>query len=158
MQSLVSLLATAVFGAVALIALQELWQRYKARPGSERTWFIVGDWVGSWWLGDDESQPLYVREHDISITSADNAQIRGTAKDSKGTYLLEGNASEHGIVSMFYAYRDLPLNGVVILKPSPTADEYAGHWLGYLQEGTIGGGKVIWQKLKVMRRSLVLCT
>jgi hypothetical protein len=137
----------AVVGAVAHIGGQELWQVYRTRRyRGERSRSILGDWSGTWWLGNDEGAAPYVPADSIRILQASNRQIRGEGRDEKGTYRIDGHVSEHGIVSMFYGYRKMSLNGVAILQPSPRGDEYTGWWHGYIKEGRIDGGVVRWRR------------
>ena len=136
----------ALVGAVSYIALQELWQRHTSRHGIAQMRSLVGDWSGTWWIGDDEMAGPYVPADNIRITVANNGRVRGEGRDEKGAYSIEGNLSEHGIASMFYGYRRLPLNGVMILRPSPEAEKYSGYWHGYTREGQIVGGIVQWTR------------
>jgi hypothetical protein len=144
----VFVLIGAVVGTIAHIGGQELWQAYKARRlGADRSRSIVGEWSGTWWLGNDESEPPYVLADNINITSASNREVHGEGHGEKGTYVIDGHVSEHGIVSMFYGYRKMSLNGVCILQPSPQADKYTGRWYGYIKEGRIDGGSVVWNRV-----------
>ena len=83
----------------------------------------------------------------IRIATADIKGIRGEGRDDKGIYAIEGQLSDHGIASMFYGYRGKPLNGVLILQPSPEGDEYHGRWAGYIREGRIITGRVVWKRV-----------
>ena len=138
----------AVVGAIAHVGSQELWQTLKARRlGPDRSGSMLGEWSGTWWLGDDETAQPYVQADIIKISDARNRQVHGEGRDEKGTYVIEGHVSEHGIVSMFYGYRKMSLNGVCILQPSPQADKYHGRWYGYIKEGRIDGGSVVWNRI-----------
>jgi len=48
---------------------------------------------------------------------------------------------------MFYGYVKSPLNGVLILQPNAQGMEYTGRWSGYLKEGRVAGGTVIWKRV-----------
>jgi len=138
--------AGSIIAYLVIIFISNRWQAFilaKTEIGK-----LKGQWSAEWFIGIGTERKSYIQDR-VDIQKVKGSKIIGKGEDIKGTYRLNGNYSLPNIITLTYKYEKSRnfLTGVVILKIDPLGKRCEGIWYGFLKEGIINGGDVIWSQL-----------
>ncbi len=150
------------FGAIATVAggilgalaqpVASAWLETRKTPNLDLP-DIVKKWNATWYVDHADGQYTEEQEYTtepIRINKQRGAFFEGVAHskiDQGVTYQIRGRFNSHGIVTFSYDAGTFgnALVGGGILKANATYTEYEGRWHGFVREGVLASGHVVWK-------------
>jgi hypothetical protein len=114
---------------------------------------VSGKWDATWYVEEAGKEKLYASDC-IEINNHRGVRFKGKGLDLRSGYIIRGRINSHGIVTFSYdsQERSFALVGGGVLLLNAKATELTGVWHGYVQEGKLVGGRVVWRSERMPSR------
>ena len=114
---------------------------------------LSGKWDATWYVDESGSEKLYASDC-VEIERHRGVRFKGKGIDLRTGYVIRGRINSHAIVTFSYdsQERSFALVGGGILLPDAKGEELTGLWHGYVQEGKLVCGRVVWRSQRMQSR------
>ena len=114
---------------------------------------LSGKWDATWYVQEAGQEKLYASDC-IEIAPYRGVRFKGKGVDLRSGYVVRGRLNSQGIVTFSYdsQERRFALVGGGVFLPNAKATELTGLWHGYVQEGKLAGGRVVWRSQRLSDR------
>jgi hypothetical protein len=109
---------------------------------------VRGKYNCHWYVDESSGERLYAQDT-VEIKKITGSKLFAAGRDPRFYYNLEGNISRGGILAFYYIIINKPmsLTGSLTLMINPSGSKLEGRWYGYVSEGRLLGGRVVWDRV-----------
>ena len=135
----------AIVGAIFLPLIAVL--RRSKEPTYDDKQSVLGRYSCDWYVDEPAGERLYTSDV-VEICTIKGSRLFANGRDARFHYKLEGNISRGGVLAFYYIIveRPMSLTGSLTLVIDPLGSTLTGRWFGFVSEGQLTGGRVIWKR------------